>query len=415
MRKSTRLLTVIVVMGILCLIGNGISLRPGDGLAWAAEPEPVRLALITSLSGDSTENGTLERAGIELAVKRINEAGGIKALGGAKIELIIEDYTSNTENTKSVVERVLSRGDIIAGVGGGTSGLVLPTLPVWESHEVPLVTHNNADNLSSQGYEYVFSIHCRASSVGQVSVEFIDWLKNKIGIKVNNAALIFENSAKGMNSANGARATIKRMGMNLVFDDSHPNTLTDATALVTSIKASGADVCFIYTIYQVCKLLFTAMQNLNYNPVTITGNSLPSFYSALGESMNGVLVSANWFATNKNLVDNPAKKAITDEFEKTYGYFMEQCAGGAYSAVMVIAQALEQTGSRDKKALRDAIAAGTFDTLLAGDKITLNATGANDRSTAVIGQWQNGKLITIYPEFMASGEYIDPAVLRKTK
>jgi branched-chain amino acid transport system substrate-binding protein len=373
------------------------------------------LALITSLSGDSTENGTLERAGIELAVKHINEAGGIKSLGGAKIELSIDDYTSNTDNTKSVVERVLSRGDIIAGVGGGTSGLVLPTLPVWESHGVPLVTHNNADNLSSQGYEYIFSIHCRASSVGQVSVEFIEWLKGKIGLNVNNAALIYENSAKGINSANGARVTIQRVGMNLVFDDSHPNTLTDATALVTSVKATNADVCFVYTIYQVCKLLFTSMQNLNYNPVTITGNSLPSFYDALGESMNGVLVSANWFATNKNLVEDPRKKAIMDEFEKNYGYFMEQCAGGAYSAVMIIAQALEQTGSRDTTALREAIATGTFDTLLAGGSIKLSANGANEISTAAIGQWQNGKLITIYPEYIASGEYIDPAVLKKSK
>lgn len=374
----------------------------------AEEPETIKIALINALSGDSAEGGQHELEAAQLAIKHINEKGGIQSLGGAKLELVSADYTSSTDNTRSVVERVLSSNDITAGVGGTTSGLILPTLSIWERYGVPLVTENNATDLTNQGYEYVFSVHCRATSNGEVSVQFVQDLEELFGIDASKCAIIYENSAKGMSSADGARAMIEKAGMSIVYDESHPNTITDVSSIITAVKSTGATVNFIYTIEQVAKLLFTTARDLDYYPVTIAATQTPSFYDALGDAINGTLVSCNWCYGNKNVVENPEYKAIVDEYKETYGYFMDQSAGGVYSSVMIIADALEQCGTTDKEVLRDTIKNGAFETLLDGT-VTFNEGGANENASAVIAQWQEGDLITIYPERLASGTYIDPS------
>lgn len=368
------------------------------------DSQTIKIALINALSGTSSEAGNLELQAAQLAIEKINAAGGIKSMNGAKLELVSYDYTSDANNTKSVVERVLSSEDVVAGVGGTTSGLLLPTLSVWESYEIPIVTENNAPDLTNQGYEYVFSVHCRGTEVGTKSVEFIQWLKSK-GYDLNRAAIIFENSAKGISSAEGARKYCEQVGLEIVYDESHPNTITDVTAIVTAAKAAGAEVCFVYTLDQVSKLITTTMVDLDYNPITLSSNTTPSFYNALGEASNGILCGANWFPTNAAVENNAEYKAIVDEYESRYGMFIDQCGGGVYSSVMVIAQALEQCASTDGKTLKDTIAAGTWKVLLGDGEITFNEKHESVGTYAVIGQWQNGHIVTVYPESAASGEF----------
>lgn len=364
----------------------------------------IKIALINALSGTSSEAGNLELQAAQMAIEKINAAGGIQSMGGAQLELVSYDYTSDANNTKSVVERVLSSEDVVAGVGGTTSGLLLPTLSVWESYEIPIVTENNAPDLTSQGYEYVFSVHCRGTEVGTKSVEFIEWLKTK-GYDLNKAAIIYENSAKGISSAEGARSYCEQVGLEIVYDESHPNTITDVTSIVTAAKKAGAEVCFVYTLDQVSKLITTTMKDLSYNPITLSSNTTPSFYKALGDASNGILCGANWFPTNAAVVNNPEYKALMDEYEERYGMFIDQCGGGVYSSVMIIAQALEACASTDGATLKDTIASGTWKVLLGDGEITFNEKHESVGTYAVIGQWQDGHIVTVYPESAASGEF----------
>ena len=393
-----RFVTLLLSLVMLATVVSGVGMT-----AFADAPDTIKIALVNALSGTSAEQGNLELGAANLAIDTINAAGGIKSLGGAKLELVSADYTSDANNTKSVVERVLSSEDIVAGVGGTTSGLLLPTLPVWEAYEIPIVTENNAPDLTNQGYEYVFSVHCRGTEVGTTSVEFIQWM-NENGSDIQKAAIIFENSAKGISSADGARSYCEKLDLEIVYDESHPNTITDVTSIVTAAKSSGADVCFVYTLDQVSKLICTTMKDLSYNPITISSNTTPSFYDALGEDSNGVICNANWFVTNA-IMSEPENAAIAEEYLKRNGFFMDQCAGGVYSSVMIIAQALETCATTEGSVLKDTIAQGTWKVLLGDGEITFNEKHEAVGPHAVIGQWQEGKIVTIYPENYASGVY----------
>lgn len=398
------LLVLVLVLSFVACSGSQKGNEEAPKTETKTEVTTVKIAVITALSGGASENGTYELNAAKLAAKNINAAGGIKSLGGAQIEIVSYDYTSDTNNTKSGVEKILSENDIVAGIGGATSGLVLPTLPVWEANEIPLVTENNSNDLTNQGYEYIFSVHCRGSQVGEVSVNFIQWLQSQ-GQNLTKAAIIYENSAKGSSSADGARAYCQKAGLEIVYDESHPNTITDVTSIVTAVKAAGADVCFIYTLDQVSRLLTTSMQDLNYNPVAITSNWNPSFYEALGDKTNGIIANANWLPTNKAVQDNPEYVELCKQYKEEYNISIEQCAGGAYSSVMVIAQALEKCGSTDGPTLMKTIAEGEWKVLLGEGTITFNEAHEAQGPVPVIGQWQDGQVVTIFPRELASGDF----------
>ncbi len=403
MKKAIALLLVLtMVLAMAACAGKETEAPKADGKA--AEVKTVKISVITALSGGASENGNYEVNAAKLAAKNINAAGGIKSLGGAQIEIVTYDYTSDSNNTKSGVEKVLASNDIVAGVGGATSGLVLPTLPVWEANEIPLVTENNSNDLTNQGYEYIFSVHCRGSQVGEVSVDFIKYLKEQ-GHDLTKAAIVYENSAKGTSSADGARKYCEGAGLEIVYDESHPNTITDVTSIVTACKAAGAQVLFVYTLDQVSRLMTTAMKDLDYNPVAITSNWTPSFYDALGEATNGIIANANWLPTNKAVLANPDYVALCKQYKDEYNVYFDQCAGGVYSSVMVIAQALEKCGTTDGPTLMKTIAEGDWTVLLGEGHITFNERHEAVGPVPVIGQWQDGQVVTIFPLELASGEY----------
>src|SRR5262249_9010753 len=88
----------------------------------AQQPEPVKIAVIVPLSGAWARQGQLVKMGAETAVNEINAAGGIKALGGAKLELISADAGDSAEKAKNAAQRLIAKApDLVGGIGAGLS------------------------------------------------------------------------------------------------------------------------------------------------------------------------------------------------------------------------------------------------------------------------------------------------------
>src|SRR3974377_953232 len=98
------------------------------------------IAVFACLSGPAVDLGVMSRDGVTLAVEDVNQAGGIKALGGAKGKMVVADVTRNVAQAPGVVERILSTQKISGAVGMGMSQMTLSCLPVLEKAQVPLTT-----------------------------------------------------------------------------------------------------------------------------------------------------------------------------------------------------------------------------------------------------------------------------------
>src|SRR5947207_15616219 len=84
----------------------------------SAQAKSVKIAMIAPLSGPWARQGQLMRMGAEMALDDINQQGGVKALGGAKMELVVADAGDNTEKAKNAAQRLLAQEpDLVGGTG----------------------------------------------------------------------------------------------------------------------------------------------------------------------------------------------------------------------------------------------------------------------------------------------------------
>ena len=94
-----------------------------------AQTKEVKVALIAPLSGPWARQGQLMRMGADMAIDEINQGGGIKALGGAKLVLVVADAGDSTEKAKNAAQRVLAQNPELVG---GTPAPGSAPLP-WRS------------------------------------------------------------------------------------------------------------------------------------------------------------------------------------------------------------------------------------------------------------------------------------------
>src|SRR6476659_7013766 len=126
-------------------------------VAVQAQQKNVKIAVIVPLSGPWARQGTLVKSGAETAVNEINAAGGIKALGGAKLELVAIDAGDSAEKAKNAAQRLVAQEpDAVGGMGAWLSTFTLAVTEVTERAHIPWLTLSYADTITSRGFKYVF-------------------------------------------------------------------------------------------------------------------------------------------------------------------------------------------------------------------------------------------------------------------
>src|SRR5690606_871417 len=129
----------------------------GSGTGVAAAQEQVVMALAMPLSGAWARIGEVSRAAAECAVADINAGGGIEALGGAKVNLVVADVGGSPESAKNAAERLLAdHPEISGGVGAYVSSFTLPLTEVTERAGIPWLTLSYSDRITGRGYKHVF-------------------------------------------------------------------------------------------------------------------------------------------------------------------------------------------------------------------------------------------------------------------
>lgn len=365
--------------------------------------DDVKIAFLNPLSGSNVDAGVQDLNAVQLAVDDVNKAGGIKALGGAKLQLVVVDTTSDPKNAASVAERVFSTEKVAGGVGTGISGLTLPIQPIAERARVPIITNSINDQITSLGYKYTFQVTPKGSQFGNTQVQFLKELNEKYNLGIKDVAVVYENSGYGVSTAGGIKQIAADAGLNIVLYEAYPHGFTDASALVTKIKASGAKALFPIAYTTDAKLIINTMKQMGVSPVIIGGGAgflWPVFGKEMGDAVNGFVSVASWNWDSKSISTVPELAAITERYEQRFGTFMTEHAGPSYVAVRMLAEAMETAKSADPTKVRDALASFENDKIggfMQPGKIKIDAKGWNSAVHPVMIQWQDGKPRTVFP------------------
>lgn len=364
-----------------------------------AKENAINVGVILPLSGANAQFGINSRQGIELVVDEINAAGGIKSLGGAKINLIIADSTSAATTAASVAQRLISQNDCVAILGAFASSLTLAVSEVTERRGVPMLTMSYSDQITGRGFKNIFQLTSKGSLIGKTQFDYALATASATR-KLSKIAILYEDTAYGTAQAAGLRDAAKAAKAEIVLDEAYPLGISDVTPMINKLRASGAEIVFPVSYLNDSLLIIRTMRQQRINLPVVGGAAgyvIPDFAKALGDYAEGILsiVSSNYDLAPE----------LTERYRKRYGAFM--CHEALEHAVCmdVLGQALEQAKSAKPAAVREALSSGNFTQgwarAMTGGAVKFDATGLNTLAQPVLVQWRKNELVTVYPAALA--------------
>ncbi len=373
--------------------------------------EEVYVGVVFPRTGPGAQLGQAAINAAIMAAEDINAEGGIKALGGAKIIPIVGDTETDPKMAVSVTQRLINKYPITAFNGAYYSGHTIPASEVTERSKIPWLTASISDMITGRGYKYIFQVSPKASHFGHMQVENLRELDKQFGTKCNKIAIIYEATAYGTDTAGGIKEKCEELGYDVVLFESYNAGFTDASALVSKIKASKAEILFPVSYVTDSILILRSLRKLDCNVSVIGGGAgylMPAFYESGQKDAEYVISVGSWN------YDLPYPKVIdfAGRYKEKYGNFMEEQSGEAYVIMWVIKEACEIAKSSDPVKVRDALAQIDLregpGSCMPGHRVQFDETGWNKWVHPVMVQWQKGKLRCIWPPDSASIEPVWP-------
>jgi branched-chain amino acid transport system substrate-binding protein len=387
-----------------------------SGVVRAAEPQAeVKVGLLVPISGMYARPGAVMREGAEMAIDHINSQGGVKALGGAKLKLVVLDCGDTTEKAKSAAQRMVAQEpDLVAASAAYLSSFTLAVTEVTERANLPVLTLSYSDLITDRGFKYVFQTSATAASQAKQALpQIISLAQNASGKKPKTVAIVTDNTGASVASAKSMReGLLAANGLQLVLDETFTPPLADATSLVQKVRSAKPDLLFFLpTVISDAKLLLEKMNEFGMGqgkvPTISFGIAIAEpdmLQTVSAELLQGVLTCvASWGAKGH--------EALIAELKKRYNEpWMTQNAISTYGDMWVIKDALEKAGKADRIAVADAlrtIDAGPSKYYPLGE-IKFDEKGRRIGAGMTIVQWQTGVPVTVFPPELALAQPIWP-------
>jgi len=375
--------------------------------------DTITIGSAISLTGKYSTNGAHTQKGYDLAVKMINDNGGVN-VGGKNYKLAIEYYDDESTPARGteLAERLISQDGIKYMLGPYSSGMTKAIAPVTEKHGIPMVEANGASrSLFTQGYKYLFAVLSTSEKYLASAVALAGETAGDLGKKPSdiNVAMAMQNDPFSQDIRAGVMADAKKQGMNIVIDDELPRELNDMSATLTKVKALKPDVLVVSGH---AKGAATAIRQIHdmkvYVPMlAMTHCDSAQIIKKFGEAAEYTLCASQW-APSLSYSDDLFGSAqdFADLFKKTYGYEPPYQAAESAAAVEVYVNAFERANSLDPDKVRDALASTDMQTFYGN--IKFDDTGKNIAKPMVLYQVQDGKYKVVAPTRWASAKLIHP-------
>ena len=382
-----------------------------------AQPKEVKVAVVVPLSGAWARHGELHLKGAQLAADDINAAGGIKALGGAKIRLIVADSGDSTEKAKNAAQRLLSQEpDLVGGTGAFVSSFTLAITEITERAEVPWLTLSYSDQITARGYKYVFQTSPIASKQAQDALPVLmEIAKHANAPQPKTVGIVMDNTASPVAFTKPMReGGFEKLGLKLVVDEVYTPPLADATAMIQKVRNARPDILLMLTTnIPDTKLVLEKLNEmgLGRGRIPVLGNGghmgAPELLNVVGKDLlEGVMGAiANWGGKGNEEVVNAFKSKQKEPW-------MPQDSISTYGDIWIFKDAIEKAGSADPKKVAQAIrsmneseGAARF---FPGGKLAFEPNGRRAGAELVIVQWQGGEPKAIFPASLAATKPLWP-------
>ena len=377
-----------------------------------AQTPIVKVGVLEPLTGNLAYNGTQCAAGAKFAAETINAAGGIKSMGGAKIELVVVDAQSRPEVAASAVD-TLVEANVCAFTGATASALGLASSQAAAKYNLAQVfSIGTAETVVSRGLPNVFRFTPGVNKCTSIALGNLKLLNEGAGNVVKTAAIVHEDGPFGSNMAKILTEELPKQGIQIVETIPHPTPHRDFSNIALRVKASKADILIPSNYINEYTLMARA---LNQQRV-----ELKAIYSILGGAASNikfvrennevaqyVMDCNHWYDPTKAESKALAARVAAAGLDLTYDVMV------SYATIQVIADALERGASADRQKMIEALAASTFDKSIMPYGPTKFVNGDNTSAQPVNTQIRGDKIELVFPKQYASAEAVFPVPVKK--
>ena len=383
---------------ILSLAACGQSGSGADG-----DSNIIKIGAIYPVTGNYAYEAEALVNASQMAVDKINEAGGIASLGGAKLELVTGDSQGSADTASSEAERLISEG-CVALTGTFQSATIQTASQVSEENGIPFVITIGANvSLMDRGFEYLYRIQPNAEVF---SMDLIEALQSLDLGDIKTAVLIHEDSMSGTDNAKIIEDNFDQTGLELLDNISYASNATSLSSEVTRLAELDPDMLISIGYFADTSMLMSEIneRGLEFDLVCGVANGAFSdakFIEDFGDAAENIC--------DMNYRYNPVKEStleMLDEYRETYGTDMSVHAIYGWQSIYVLADALERAGSTDPEDLNNALKETSYEDhdLAFSGPITFDETGEDPNASGVLIQIQDGKQTVVWPEEFAEAE-----------
>jgi len=379
--------------------------------AHAAEPAPFRIGYVGGITGAVASWAYPAVIVFKYVVDEVNRTGGIKSMGGAKLEFMYSDCESDPKKMATEAEKMLSLKKPHVLLASGSSALAKSAFPAIQRYKVPMVSTEYSDELYTMNNPFFFGVMPKVTINGKAVADLFITTGQAKGRPVTRAAIVCQDGSFGEMASDFWGKYLTSKGVKVVANEIYPTgKVADFSDTISKIKALNADSLFCSTTPYESPLIVRAMKATNFNPLgyafSCTCIDTPDFLNlgkdadfafgvpvfsteAIGDRINGAVPFLKEFYSK---ITNEAERKMCSEkvvLERAF-------------AIGVAIHAFEKAKSYDTQAIRDAMAKLDLKT---GDRfihwpdgVKFDETGYNSRTRTIGGQYQKMKLKVLFPE-----------------
>ena len=317
--------------------------------------DPIKIGVSGPFTGGSAPMGVSMRDGVKVAIKEINDKGGVL---GRQLEAVERDDEAKNERGVQVAQELINKEKVVATVGFINTGVSLASQRFYQEAKIPVMNNVATGSIvtkqfADQPENYIF----RTSANDQIQTAMlVDEVVGKR--KLTKVAILADSTNYGQLGREDLEKALDKKGIKAVAVEKYNIKDVDMTAQLLKAKTAGAQAVITYGIGPELAQIANGMEKLNWK-VPMFGSwtlSMANFIDNAGKNGEGALMPQT-FIQDPN---TPKRKAFIDAYVKAYNppggrIPSPVSAAQGYDSIYILAAAIKQAGSTDGPKVKAAL------------------------------------------------------------
>ncbi|MDY6805390.1 MAG: ABC transporter substrate-binding protein [Cyanobacteriota bacterium] len=379
----------------LTLIGFSIAIIPiSCSLSPSPEPE-IRIGLIAPLTGEFADFlGKVTMESAQLAVKEVNDAGGIQVAGGKrKVVLLIEDDRDTPDDAVEAARKLIYQENVVALTGLPLSRIAIPVAKIAENSRIPTISSWSSNPETTAGKKYVFRVPYTDDVAGKVIAKVA---REELGYE--RAAVLYDIASQyNRDLAQFFKGEFEKIGGKIVAFESYTTDEKDLTTQLKNIQNSSAEVLFLPNYSQEISNQVQQINNLGLNINFLGSETWSTLEKSDRLKLEGSFFTEIWSPS----LDNAKTQAFVATYRQVYNQIPTTVAALSYDAMGLLFTAIEREGKADPESIRNGLAnIGYYEGV--GGKMSYQNGGDPMRNILIL-QLKDGEAV-VYKKLNLLGE-----------